>query len=59
LPNPVAAATVTAQRALALACEGVWRAAGLRLAEREARRRGVAADLVKKRRAMKKIAMNW
>jgi len=59
LPDPHATATVTAQRALALACDGVWRSAGLRLAEREARRRGTAADLVRKRKAMKKIAMQW
>jgi hypothetical protein len=59
LPDPHATATVTAQRALALACEGVWRSAGLRLAEREARRRGIAADLVRKRKVMKKMAMKW
>ena len=40
LPDPHALPTVTAQRALALSSEGVWRAAMQRLAEREAKRRG-------------------
>lgn len=50
---------VMAQRSLAIASEGFWRAASLRLAEREASRRGKPGNLQSKRRLMKKIAAQW
>jgi hypothetical protein len=48
-----------AQRSLAIASEGFWRAASLRLAEREAARRGKPGNLKAKRRLMKKFAAQW